>query len=467
MTETVFEKFSKKLTDLKIKDLRVDKETKKTYLAGESAETLVYEHNKKEQRIYLLKQDLDSLKFSPYTSIRVIVLDPDIDPSKYVYLKDTKISLSFSWNIKSILDISSKIHTLLIRNRYKTISKSDKLGTAKISLSQYNDVYLRAYRIEDKSKRYKSSFKRYLLNKEIENVSNRTIGNTTNISKGEIEMAIDRLNIKTKKSKKDYEKYLNEEDSNGLQQLFTSLLGVNYFSPDYMRRINNYFIRERLEDIIQLGRRILALKSTRLDTVEAKSILKELTGKEDSIKQFENVWQTYFNKYLLYLIFSYKSIFPKIKLTNVEGSKKFPDFIGVNHYNGVDVIEIKTHLAHAVEFDSGRKNFSFSTELSRAIIQTINYIDAIIRSDFANDTDKDNLIKKTNVENLNRPRGIIIISSLGHMTKGYDETQKNLLIRDFTKLRNSLHNIEILTFDEILNIAQDYLGNIVREVDTE
>jgi phosphopantetheine adenylyltransferase len=100
--------------------------------------------------------------------------------------------------------------------------------------------------------------------------------------------------------------------------------------------------------------------------------------------------------------------------------------------------------------------------MSKAIIQTVNYLDAIKQKNFKNSSDREKITETTHEENLYRPRGIIIISSDEKLSKN-NKDLKNVINRDFTKLRNSLHSIEILTFDEILNIADNYCKNIVKK----
>src|SRR4030042_6238604 len=97
--------------------------------------------------------------------------------------------------------------------------------------------------------------------------------------------------------------------------------------------------------------------------------------------------------------------------------------------------------------------------MSKAIVQTTNYMDAIMQERFKVAEDREKITKFTDEENLYHPRGIIIISSKGKITTNTGQ-QENLK-RDFTKLRNSVHNIEILTFDEIINIADEYIKNII------
>lgn len=281
-------------------------------------------------------------------------------------------------------------------------------------------------------------------------------------SKGEFAFLIDRFNLSTKRSKTDFKTYLNERDLLALQDLSLKLIQKEVFGADFLTQLNDYFIKVKLEEIIKLGREILSLKGPSLTTVVAKKIVQKI-GAANSIKQMESLWQKYFENYLSFLIFSYQKLYPKIEL-NVDLQKKYPDFIGVNHFGGVDIIEIKTHLKYVVTKDLSHDNYAFSSELSKAIIQTINYMDALVQEKIKNKTTKNNLKGQILDGNIYRPRGIIIISSYDNLAKGVKPTDRDFekIKRDFTKLRHGLHNIQILTFDELLNMAENYKDNIVQ-----
>lgn len=200
---------------------------------------------------------------------------------------------------------------------------------------------------------------------------------------------------------------------------------------------------------------MLQLKSDDIKSDAASSLISQISP-DLKVEQLETLWQRYFERNLLYLIFTYQKIYPKIQL-KITDDKKFPDFIGINHYGGVDIIEIKTHLTPALTYDKSHKNFAFSNDMSKAIIQTINYIDALKHGEFVNKTDKDIFEK----ENLYRPQTIIIISSSKNIVRSKSKYKLQDIERDFTKLRNSLNNIEIVTFDEILDTADRYQKNII------
>ena len=77
---------------------------------------------------------------------------------------------------------------------------------------------------------------------------------------------------------------------------------IDVFSEDFLRRLDDYFIKVKLIKIISIGKKILDLKSDDVKTEKARKIIKEI-GIVGSVKQLETIWQRYFEKYLLYLIF--------------------------------------------------------------------------------------------------------------------------------------------------------------------
>jgi hypothetical protein len=315
--------------------------------------------------------------------------------------------------------------------------------------------------VNRQSNSYKDSVQRYLINDFSRKHLKKEIQKKTTSKAGEFDFLVHRFNIETKKNKKDCLGYVNDLDVKSLQELVSLFIKLDLFNNEFIIRLDNYFIRKKLSKIISLGKDILKLKKDDLTTELGKCLIKRIDPTDKKIKQLETVWQKYFEQYLLYLIFTYKEIYPKIKL-NSDAEKKYPDFIGVNHYNGVDIIEIKTHLTPALVWDNSHKNYAFSSELSKAIIQIMNYMDAIKARLFKEPADERKITETTNEENLYRPRGIIIISSKSKLVKGIKRDEKKME-RDFTKLRGSLHDIEIITFDEIIDMAEYYKNRIVKD----
>lgn len=383
--------------------------------------------------------------------------DFDIRPTLY-FRRNGNFILSRETQFKKIINPLGKDINKIKIVEGDNIRKFNR-GNLLLSRDTYTRAMADAQVVYDKKESYASSAENYLAKEASHKYSNEERGKTTYIEKGEFSFLINRFNLPTKKRSADYQKYLDATDITSLETFLDRLLKNEVFSEDFLRRLNDYFIKEKLRDIIVLGKMILELKSTDLETTAAKKVISKLAVED--ISQLENLWQQYFVKYLLYLIFSYKKIFPKVELNNIDGDKKYPDFIGVNHYNGLDVIEIKTHLKNILVWDPSHKNFYFSPEMSKAIVQTTNYLDSIIQQRFTKTEDRTKITTFVEEENLYHPRGIIIISSDRKLTTKTGEPEK--LNRDFTKLRNSLHNIEVLTFDEILNIADEYIKNIVED----
>jgi len=363
--------------------------------------------------------------------------------------------------IRNILSIDDSFNKIKVLATGKKILRKTAEKTIQIPETVLLEIANDSYEVFKKGKSSRSRLETYLINKLKLKYTNKAPKETTTVAKGDFSFIVERFNLKNKNSKKDYDKFLDIEDTKNLEYFTEKLIRDEVFSLDFLRSLDEYFIKEKLKDIILIGRQILELGTSDMKTEKAKKVISKITDDGSNIKQLETLWQRFFEKYLLYLVFSYKKIYPKIEFKNIEGEKKYPDFIGINHYNGLDIIEIKTHLKNAVIWDSSHKNFSFSSELSRAVIQTMNYMDAVVQKRFKNDPDEKKITNMTEEENLYHPRGIIIISSNKKLTKSkLNKAKEECLKRDFTKLRNSLQNIEILTFSEILQIADDYVKNI-------
>lgn len=401
---------------------------------------------------YNLRNDIISIKFPKSANFKDFIL-----------IREREYRLILIYLVKNILDLehASDINKIELTKKKIDLEIDSKNKLLKTNINRYLSILNEAHIIYKRVKSYRSAYERYLTNLAIEKHSNRLIKRKTLISPGDVNFTVQRLNLPIKKKKSDFSNYVNKADIDSIENLTKAFIKYEMFSDSFLRKLNDYFIKENLQDIIKLGREIIALRSPRMDRDAAKEVAFKVNSNRRKVRQLETLWQKYFEKYLLFLIFSYKGIFPKIQLTDIEGDKKFPDFIGINHYNGVDIIEIKTHLKNALVYDKSHKNFAFSPELSKAVIQTMNYMDAVIHVNFREPEDREKITNSSHEENLNRPRGIIIISSYEKLVSNYKVKDRNKLIRDFTKLRNSVQNIEILTFDEVLDIAHEYIQNII------
>lgn len=115
----------------------------------------------------------------------------------------------------------------------------------------------------------------------------------------------------------------------------------------------------------------------------------------------------------------------------------------------IELVEIKTPLGGDPLFRYDRSHDSYypSADLSKVIGQVQKYIEEL-------DTERNTILRK-NQEDTNKIRAKIIIGRDG------DETQRQALRR----YNGHLHRIEVLTFDQLLNIAQNviqYLESALR-----
>lgn len=331
-------------------------------------------------------------------------------------------------------------------------------NTILLSPSKYDEVLLDASSISRKGGCQRNVVERYLSKLSRERFLGLQARELTSTRQGEFAFLIDRLNLGNKHRPADYERYINEDDMQKLELLTLNLLQNEVFSPEFRRRLDDFFIRERLAEIIETGDAILSIGTPDMSTDKAKEVVALVS--DTPIRQLENLWQKYFEKYLLYLVYSYKQFFPKLQL-DLDGAEKLPDFVGINHYDGVDVIEIKTHLKNALIYDASHGNFAFSTEMSKAIIQVTNYMDALVQDKFTRPEDRRAIATLTGEPHVHHPRAIIIISSSNRLVSRQNTYNQAEITRDFTKLRNSLNNIEILTFDEVIGMARRYKENII------
>lgn len=421
--------------------------------------------NDNQATLYFIQRIVDeegNIEFKSIYYNLVSVIFPLDFPVERIITKDLKLKHYqlfndvFKFNTNSIerIEVTENVETYEVDNPHNTLLFNP------FSILEVVETYSSFY---DEA----GSYSRKLINYKSTNYQRVYFGinkeKKTLTSKGEFSFIVDRFNLPTKRTKSDFEKYLNENDLISLKEFVLSCIQKEVFDNEFLTMLNDYFIKIRLEEILKLGNEILGLKSPSTSTNIARNIISKIETDKRKIKQLESVWQKYFEQYLSYLIFSYQEIYSKIEL-NVDLKKKYPDFIGINHYGGVDIIEIKTHLKNVVTKDNSHDNYAFSSEMSKAIIQTINYMDALIQEKIKKKTLKEDIKGKILEGNIHRPRGIIIISSYANLAKGVKQTDPEFsnVQRDFTKLRNGLHNIQILTFDELLNMADNYKNNIVK-----
>lgn len=210
-------------------------------------------------------------------------------------------------------------------------------------------------------------------------------------------------------------------------------------STDSLESLGNALHNLQKDNIEQLSQSISIERLNRII-----SLIEDNLGNSD-----EEFWQsTVFkdNQWVLSQLFSSPCTIFQDKayvggkcITNSNGN--ICDFLYRNEItNNVTLIEIKTPLTQIIH-DSYRHTFSFSYDMSGAVNQVIKYRDSLMK-EYSNLNTNGN----TNFVAFN-PKCIVIIGTLSSLAADQ--------VAAFENYRNSLNNIEIITFDEILLRLKD------------
>ncbi len=213
--------------------------------------------------------------------------------------------------------------------------------------------------------------------------------------------------------------------------------------------------KEGIEEILKIGKELLSLNSN-------KTKIKKFSRKylNEERKTLESCWQCYFDKYLRVLLMNYKEFYPQVVFKPLPGYEKDarPDFLAVDIYNNVDVIEIKHHRAILLRKEKGRDSYYPSNELNKAVFQLSKYIDLKTENIEINSIKNEYTKSLIEHEKIYRPRGILIISSRDHIiSENTNDLLTSRLEKEIKKLKTTYTNIDIILFDELLINLQNYV----------
>lgn len=229
-------------------------------------------------------------------------------------------------------------------------------------------------------------------------------------------------------NQKDLLKRLSTEDRQNLEN----------FIPDYLSSVSGTLrAKKRLQvinDSLDAGKKIYLTK-----------ILTEFKKKLSRKVQNEATWQRFLSDYILILRNTYGEVLEK-ESVSLQG--KYPDFMLIDPYSYLDIYEIKRPSTCLLGFDQSRKNYYWSIELSKAISQVENYLHQVQRN---SDTLINDIRRSKSIEvSIVRPRGYIIAG-----TRSQLNGQK--MIDDYRILNESLKNIDIILYDDLLQNLETFL----------
>lgn len=177
---------------------------------------------------------------------------------------------------------------------------------------------------------------------------------------------------------------------------------------------------------------LIDIKKKKNAVLELEDIIKGNYKNEVSIQKFlkRNLW--FFGN-------EYTSFIEEEKIN----SKNILDGIPKNFENFIDIIEVKLPKVELFRYDQHHHNYYSSSDLTKAIAQTQNYIFELEKMT------KDDKYQDNNNCKIIKPRGIILIGSKNELS---DEESQYLRI-----LNSSFHNIYVITYQQLLEKAKNLL----------
>jgi hypothetical protein len=184
------------------------------------------------------------------------------------------------------------------------------------------------------------------------------------------------------------------------------------------------------------------------NTVYWAQVVKEFNRKLKAQVKTEKSWQDFLSAHILLLRSSYGEVLEK---DSVSLQGKYPDFMLIDPYSYLDVYEIKTPYTQLLNLDKGRNNYYWNSELSKSISQTENYLHQIQRN---SDTFITDIRRGKGLDiSVVRPRGYIIAGLRSQLS-----TTK--MADDFRILNESLKNIDIILYDDLLSNLEGFAQRI-------
>jgi len=212
---------------------------------------------------------------------------------------------------------------------------------------------------------------------------------------------------------------LSDRDETSLKAIYPQLIGATTFSLSSNKQVKIISEGIKTSQKVYLERTIAEFK---------KKMDKSLA---------ESAWQTFLRRHILTLLNIYAFVIEK---QSVQLDGKYPDFMLIDAYGYLDIYEIKKPQTPLVKYDKNRSNYYWDKELARAIIQTEKYISHVERNRF----ELEHKLKKLGSDaRIVRPQGYIIAGKRADLT---DDMQE-----DFRTLNDSLKNVDIICFDDLLD----------------
>lgn len=211
----------------------------------------------------------------------------------------------------------------------------------------------------------------------------------------------------------------------------------------------------------------------------AKELGSELFGyTKVSITGPENLMEKILTDYGQYTLFGVPALLNTNKYVIQPGHPRIQfDLVLVDHLGEVEIVELKRPDKYLLEYGGGRNKFYPCKDLAIAISQTERYLTAVYDKNNERQLINGQTLKEfidseigdtLSVESI-RPKGVIVMGSYQKICKPYNSltiAQRNSVteaeynanaIQAYKEIKDSLKNIKIITYSELLETARTRL----------
>jgi hypothetical protein len=197
---------------------------------------------------------------------------------------------------------------------------------------------------------------------------------------------------------------------------------------------------------------ILSGSKRATEVIYIRNIIADFERRLATKTQSEQSWQDFLRDYILLFNSNYATVLEKENIA-VLGTR-FPDFILIDAYSYLDIYEIKKPTTNLLKKDESRGNYYWDVELTKAISQVENYISHADRN--AGQLCAEIKRQKEREVRVIKPRGFIIAGTRSQL-------QDEIMEDNFRLLNNSLKNLSIILFDELLDNLKNFLSKLKRD----
>ncbi len=280
----------------------------------------------------------------------------------------------------------------------------------------------------------------------------------------EIDSIKGRVRILKQRARSKFLKYTFPDIFSELKTSFPSIcdsISEEIINEEVLKRLNF----EKLQEIVRNSVNVIEKKhGTNLidfhkgiTVVSNLPVLKKVAYDLKKLMDSRSKTEHDFSQFLMstFPLLRFDCVYLEKNLNLICAGARKTDFLMVNSEGFADIFEIKTPKLRMLQFDKSHNNFYWSPDASKAIAQIEKYL---------HDSEKnslsimDSLSKRGISISLIKPKGILIMGSNEELTDNKEGKGRNKL-EDFRILKNSLKNIEIMTYSDLLRSVSNLVSS--------